>query len=75
MFMLLRALVIMVALAVGYVIHREVLFLRPYLSAKDCAGAILYSTERAIEVAMEGQQCLGGNGYINGLSYLVQGTY
>ena len=26
----------------------------------------MYSTERAIEVAMEAMQCLGGNGYING---------
>ena len=32
---------------------------------QDCAGAILYSTERAIEVALESMQCLGGNGYIN----------
>jgi isovaleryl-CoA dehydrogenase len=32
---------------------------------KDCAGAILYSTERSIEVALEAMQCLGGNGYIN----------
>lgn len=37
-----------------------------FICHKDCAGAILYSTERAIEVAMEGMQCLGGNGYING---------
>ncbi|KAI6132014.1 acyl-CoA dehydrogenase NM domain-like protein [Pisolithus croceorrhizus] len=35
------------------------------ISRRDCAGAILYSTERAVEVAMEGMQCLGGNGYIN----------
>lgn len=35
------------------------------VSRKDCAGAILYSTERAVEVTMEGMQCLGGNGYIN----------
>ena len=33
---------------------------------QDCAGAILYSTEKAVDVAMEGMQCLGGNGYING---------
>ncbi|KAI0032833.1 acyl-CoA dehydrogenase/oxidase [Vararia minispora EC-137] len=38
---------------------------REQISRKDCAGAILYSTEKAIEVAMEGMQCLGGNGYIN----------
>ncbi|TEB36428.1 acyl-CoA dehydrogenase NM domain-like protein [Coprinellus micaceus] len=35
------------------------------ISRKDCAGAILYSTEKAVEVTMEGMQCLGGNGYIN----------
>ncbi|TFK42476.1 acyl-CoA dehydrogenase/oxidase [Crucibulum laeve] len=34
-------------------------------SRRDCAGAILYSTEKAVEVALEGMQCLGGNGYIN----------
>lgn len=38
---------------------------RGHISRRDCAGAILYSTERAVEVAMEGMQCLGGNGYIN----------
>jgi isovaleryl-CoA dehydrogenase len=32
---------------------------------KDAAGAILYSAERATEVALEAIQCLGGNGYIN----------
>jgi len=35
------------------------------ISRRDCAGVILYSTERAIEVALDGMQCLGGNGYIN----------
>ncbi|KAF8623452.1 hypothetical protein AX15_006238 [Amanita polypyramis BW_CC] len=38
---------------------------RGKVSRKDCAGAILYSTEKAVEVALEGMQCLGGNGYIN----------
>ncbi|KIM60654.1 hypothetical protein SCLCIDRAFT_123881 [Scleroderma citrinum Foug A] len=38
---------------------------RGHISRRDCAGAILYSTERAVEVAMESMQCLGGNGYIN----------
>ncbi|KAF8584069.1 acyl-CoA dehydrogenase NM domain-like protein [Ramaria rubella] len=38
---------------------------RGQISRRDCAGAILYSTERCIEVALEGMQCLGGNGYIN----------
>ncbi|EJU00717.1 acyl-CoA dehydrogenase NM domain-like protein [Dacryopinax primogenitus] len=35
------------------------------ISRRDCAGAILYSSDRAVEVAMEAMQCLGGNGYIN----------
>ncbi|KAJ7681744.1 acyl-CoA dehydrogenase NM domain-like protein [Mycena rosella] len=35
------------------------------ISRRDCAGAILYSTEKAIEVALEAMQSLGGNGYIN----------
>ncbi|GJE87109.1 isovaleryl-CoA dehydrogenase [Phanerochaete sordida] len=35
------------------------------VSRRDCAGAILYSSDRAVEVAMEAMQCLGGNGYIN----------
>ena len=38
----------------------------PDTYGKDCAGAILYSTEKAVEVALEAMQCLGGNGYING---------
>jgi len=36
-----------------------------HISNKDCAGAILYSAERATEVALDAIQCLGGNGYIN----------
>ncbi|KAJ3238562.1 hypothetical protein HDU78_003448 [Chytriomyces hyalinus] len=36
-----------------------------YASPKDCAGVILYSAERATEVALDAIQCLGGNGYIN----------
>ncbi|KAG8954504.1 hypothetical protein FRC04_011832 [Tulasnella sp. 424] len=35
------------------------------ISRRDCAGAILYSSDRAVEVAMDAMQCLGGNGYIN----------
>uniref|UniRef100_A0A672RDR9 Isovaleryl-CoA dehydrogenase, mitochondrial n=1 Tax=Sinocyclocheilus grahami TaxID=75366 RepID=A0A672RDR9_SINGR len=34
-------------------------------SAKDCAGVILYCAENATQVALDGIQCLGGNGYIN----------
>ena len=30
----------------------------------DCAAAILYSAERAVEVALDAIQCFGGNGYI-----------
>uniref|UniRef100_A0A7N6ABU6 Isovaleryl-CoA dehydrogenase, mitochondrial n=1 Tax=Anabas testudineus TaxID=64144 RepID=A0A7N6ABU6_ANATE len=36
-----------------------------HLSAKDCAGVILYCAENATQVALDGIQCLGGNGYIN----------
>ena len=28
------------------------------ISRQDCAGAILYSSDRAVEVAMDAQQCL-----------------
>jgi len=35
------------------------------ISRRDCAGAILYSSDRAVEVAVDAMQCLGGNGYIN----------
>ena len=38
---------------------------------QDCAGAILYSTENAVQVALEAMQCLGGNGYINGCHYYL----
>lgn len=36
------------------------------VSREDCAGAILYVSDRCVEVAMDAQQCFGGNGYING---------
>jgi isovaleryl-CoA dehydrogenase len=32
---------------------------------KDAAGVILYTSERATQMALEAIQCLGGNGYIN----------
>lgn len=32
---------------------------------QDCAGVILYAAECATQVALDGIQCLGGNGYIN----------
>ncbi|KAK7904351.1 hypothetical protein WMY93_016958 [Mugilogobius chulae] len=36
-----------------------------HFNAMDCAGVILYSAENATQVALDGIQCLGGNGYIN----------
>jgi isovaleryl-CoA dehydrogenase len=32
---------------------------------KDAAGVILFTSERATQMALEAIQCLGGNGYIN----------
>src|SRR5690349_9204475 len=32
---------------------------------EDAAGAILFASERATQLALEAIQCLGGNGYIN----------
>jgi isovaleryl-CoA dehydrogenase len=32
---------------------------------KDAAGAILFSAEKATQMALDAIQCLGGNGYIN----------
>jgi isovaleryl-CoA dehydrogenase len=34
-------------------------------SRKDAAGVILYTSERATQMALEAIQCLGANGYIN----------
>jgi len=34
-------------------------------SRKDAAGVILFTSERATQMALEAIQCLGGNGYIN----------
>ena len=36
-----------------------------HFNNRDCAGVILYSAERATEVALDAIQILGGNGYIN----------
>ena len=38
---------------------------RDRTTRKDAAGAILYSAERATEMALDAIQILGGNGYIN----------
>lgn len=35
------------------------------LRPQDSAGVILYTSERATQVALQAIQCLGGNGYIN----------
>lgn len=35
---------------------------------KDAAGCILYSAEKATQMALQAIQCLGGNGYINEFS-------
>ncbi len=34
-------------------------------SRKDAAAVILYTAERATQMALQAIQCLGGNGYIN----------
>ncbi|XP_022077133.2 isovaleryl-CoA dehydrogenase, mitochondrial [Acanthochromis polyacanthus] len=36
-----------------------------HFSSMDCAGVILHCAENATQVALDGIQCLGGNGYIN----------
>ncbi|XP_009860253.2 isovaleryl-CoA dehydrogenase, mitochondrial-like isoform X2 [Ciona intestinalis] len=36
-----------------------------HFNNRDCAGVILYAAEAATQVALDGIQCLGGNGYIN----------
>lgn len=35
------------------------------VTRKDAAGVILYTAERATQMALDAIQCLGGNGYIN----------
>jgi isovaleryl-CoA dehydrogenase len=36
-----------------------------HITRRDAAGAILYSAERATELALQTIQCLGGMGYVN----------
>ena len=36
-----------------------------HLNSKDCAGVVLYCSEKATRVALDAIQILGGNGYIN----------
>jgi len=35
------------------------------VNRKDCAGVILYTAEKATQMALDAIQCLGGNGYVN----------
>jgi len=41
---------------------------RSETTRKDAAGCILYSAEKATQMALQAIQCLGGNGYINEFS-------
>ncbi|KAF5299381.1 hypothetical protein FQR65_LT09422 [Abscondita terminalis] len=36
-----------------------------HINSKDCAGAIMFTSERATQIALNAVQILGGNGYIN----------
>ena len=38
---------------------------RGLISRKDAAGCLLFSAERATQMALQAIQTLGGNGYIN----------
>ena len=38
------------------------------ITREDAAGALLYTSEKAVWMALETIQCLGGNGYINDYS-------
>jgi alkylation response protein AidB-like acyl-CoA dehydrogenase len=35
------------------------------VDTRDCAGAIMFASDRAVECALDTIQCMGGNGYIN----------
>ncbi|KAI5856300.1 acyl-CoA dehydrogenase/oxidase [Tricharina praecox] len=35
------------------------------IDTRDCAGAIMFASDRAVECALDTIQCMGGNGYIN----------
>lgn len=38
---------------------------RGQANRSDCAAVILYTAEKATQMALDGIQCLGGNGYVN----------
>lgn len=35
------------------------------IETRDCAGAILFASDRSVECALDTIQCLGGTGYVN----------
>jgi isovaleryl-CoA dehydrogenase len=35
------------------------------INTRDCAGAIMFASDRAVECTLDTIQCMGGNGYIN----------
>lgn len=37
------------------------------IETRDCAGAIMFASDRAVECALDTIQCMGGNGYVNEL--------
>ena len=51
-----------------YAVARETNVRKGRSLRKDAAGAILYSAEKATQMALDAIQCLGGNGYINEFS-------
>jgi isovaleryl-CoA dehydrogenase len=51
-----------------YAVARETNVRKGRSLRKDAAGAILYSAEKATQMALDAIQCLGGNGYINDFS-------
>lgn len=52
----------------SYVYHVAQACDRGETTRKDAAGVILYSAEKATQMALDAIQCLGGNGYINEFS-------
>lgn len=45
--------------------HIDESYESPDIRTQDCAGAIMYASERATECGMDAIQCLGGMGYMN----------
>lgn len=35
------------------------------IHSRDCAGAIMFASDRAVECALDAIQCMGGTGYVN----------